>query len=39
MLDDKASNSVRIAKLIGREPYNTFVENRLHNESASVYSV
>ena len=37
MLHKKASVSVRIAEKIGREPYNTFVESRLHNASASVY--
>ena len=33
MLDEKASISVRIAEKIGREPYNTFVESRLHKYS------
>ena len=37
MLDSKASNLVRIAKKNRRDQYNTFVENRLHNASASVY--
>ena len=37
MHDDKASNSLRIAEKIWRVPYNTFVENRLHNASAYVY--
>lgn len=36
-LDDKASNLVRIAKEIGRQQYNTFVQNRLRNGRASVY--
>ena len=37
MHDDKALNSVRIAEQIRRGPYNTFVENRLHNTRAYVY--
>ena len=37
MLDDKASNSARIAEKIRREPCKAFVENRLHNASISVY--
>ena len=36
MLDNEASNSVRIGEKIWRKPYNTFLENKLHNTSASV---
>ena len=37
VLNNKASNSVKISEKIRREPYNNFVENILHNASPSVY--